>query len=122
MSRAHHADGADHATPHQLVRDLETSITARLAAADESRDDIARAQEQAAQLITDAEADAAEAAARSAAAIVSAAYAEAARLAEEGRRRAAELTEAASRRRDEDVAEIVAAVLPDSCSRTEEAS
>lgn len=122
MSRAHDADGADHVTPHQLVRDLETSIAARLASVDESRDELARAQAKAAQLITDAEADAAEAAARRAAAIVSAAGATAARLTEEGRGRAAELTEAAARRRDEDVAEIVAAVLPESCSRTEEAS
>ena len=67
---------------------------------------------QADHLIAEAEAQAAEVARQRAAAILSAARAEAARLTQAGIRRAADLTAIAARRRDQDVATVVAAVLP----------
>ncbi|MFG1819353.1 hypothetical protein ACGFIF_36720 [Kribbella sp. NPDC049174] len=113
MSRTY--DGSEttgRATPHELVRNLEDSIAARLAAADQARDEVALAQVQADHLIAEAGAQAAEAARQRTAAILSAARAEAARLTEGGVRHAAELTEIAARRRNQDVATVVAAVLP----------
>lgn len=113
MSRAHDgSDIVDRATPHELVRELEHSIAARLAAADQARDEVALAQVQAAGLIAEAEAQAAEMARQRAAAILSAARTEATRLTESGLRHAADLTTVAARRRDEDVATVVSSVLP----------
>jgi len=113
MSRAHDDAGTvNHATPHDLVRELETSIAARLAAADQARDEVALAQVQADHLIAEAGAQAAEVARQRAAAILSAARAEAARLTQAGIGRAAALSAVAARRRDQDVATVVAAVLP----------
>lgn len=122
MSRAHSADGPDPVTPHQLVRDLETSIAARLAASNETREEVVRAQQRAAQLITEAESAAAVAAQQRAAGIVSAAREEASRLTEVGRRAAADLSAAAAQRRDADVDAIVAAVLPNPSSHGNETS
>jgi hypothetical protein len=124
MSRAHDAAGTvNHATPHEMVRELETSIAARLAAADQARDEMALAQVQADHLIAEAEAQAAEVARQRAAVILSAARAEAARLTQAGIRRAADLTAVAARRRDQDVAAVVASVLPQQArSSREEAS
>ena len=113
MSRARDdSDTVDHATPHELVRELENSIAARLAAADQARDEVALARVQADHLVAEAEAQAAEVARQRAAAILSAARAEAARLTQAGIRSAADLTSVAAQRRDQDVAIVVAAVLP----------
>ncbi|TCO42403.1 hypothetical protein EV646_11324 [Kribbella antiqua] len=113
MSRGHDdSDTVAQATPHELVRELENSIAARLAAANRAGDEVALAQVQADHLIAEAEGQAAEEARQRTAAILSAARAEAARLTEAGVRRAAELTAVATRRRDQDVATVVAAVLP----------
>jgi hypothetical protein len=122
MSRAHDgSDTVDRATPHELVRELEHSIAARLAAADQAHDEVALAQVQAADLIAEAEAQAAEMARQRAAAILSAARAEATRLTDAGIRRAAALSAIAARRRDQDVAAVVSSVLPqqDRSSREE---
>ena len=113
MSRAQpDSDTVAQATPHELVRELENSIAARLAAANEAGDEVALAQVQADDLIAEAEAQAAEEARQRTAAILSAARAEADRLTQDGIRHAADLTAAAARRRDQDVATVVAAVLP----------
>ncbi|TCN32908.1 hypothetical protein EV644_12350 [Kribbella orskensis] len=124
MSRTHDSsETTDRATPHELVRDLENSIAARLAAADQARDEVALAQVQADHLIAEAEAQAAEEARQRAAAILSAARAEAARLTQAGIRSAADLTSVAAQRRDQDVATVVDAVLPQpACSSRDEAS
>lgn len=122
MSRAHDdSETVAHSTPHELVRELENSITARLAAADQARDEVALAQVQADHLIAEAEAQAADVARQRAAAILSAARAEATRLTDAGVRRAAALTAVAVRRRDQDVATVVSSVLPprDRSSREE---
>ncbi|MER7243124.1 hypothetical protein [Kribbella sp. NPDC000426] len=113
MSRVDDDSGTvDPATSHELVRELEKSIAARLAAADQARDEVALAQVQAEHLIAEAEAQAAEEARQRTTAILSAARAEAARLTQAGYHRAADLTAATARRRDRDVATVVAAVLP----------
>jgi hypothetical protein len=113
MSRAHDdSDTVAQATPHELVRELENSIAARLAEANQAGDEVALAQVQADHLIAEAETQAAEEARQRTAAILSAARAEAARLTQAGIRRAADLTAVAARRRDKDVATVVAAVLP----------
>jgi hypothetical protein len=113
MSRTHdHRETVDPATSHALVRELENSIAARLAAADQARDEMALAKMQADHLIAEAEAQAAAVARLRAAAILSVARAEAARLVETGSRRAAGLAATAAGRRDRDVAAVVAAVLP----------
>ena len=113
MSRTHDSsETTDRATPHELVRDLENSIAARLAAADQARDEVALAQVQADHLIAEAEAQAAEEARQRAAAILSAARAEAGRLTQAGIRSAADLTSVAAQRRDQDVTTVVDAVLP----------
>jgi hypothetical protein len=113
MSRAHDdGDTVAQATPHELVRELENSIAARLAAANQAGGEVALAQVQADHLIAQAEAQAAEVARQRTAAILSAARAEAARLTQGGTRRAADLTAVANQRRDQDVATVVAAVLP----------
>ena len=113
MSRAHDdSDPLGQSTPHELVLELEKSIAARLAAANQAGDEVALAQVQADRLVAEAEAQAAEVARQRTAAILSAARADAARLTQDGIRRAADLTEAAARHRDEDVATVVAAVLP----------
>jgi len=113
MNRARDdSDTVDHATPHELVRELENSIAARLAAADQSRDEVALAHVQADHLVAEAEAQAAEAARQRAAAILSTARAEATRLTDAGIRRAAALTTIAARRRDQDVATVISSVLP----------
>lgn len=124
MSRAHDdSDTVNHATPHELVRELEDSIAARLAAADKARDEVALAQVQADHLITEAEAQAAEVARQRAAAILSAARAEATRLTQAGIRRAADLTAIAARHRDQDIAAVISSVLPQrALSSREEAS
>jgi hypothetical protein len=113
MSRAHEdSDTVGHATSHELVRELENSIAARLAAADQARNEVALAQVQADHLIAEADAQAAEVARQRAAAILSAARAEATRLTDAGIRRAAALTTVAAQRRDQDVATVVSSVLP----------
>jgi hypothetical protein len=124
MSRTHdRSETTDRSTPHEMVRDLENSIAARLAAADQARDEVALALVQADHLVAEAEAQAAEVGRRRTAAILSAARAEAARLTQAGIGRATDLTAAAARRRDQDVATAVAAVLPQSArSSQEEAS
>lgn len=121
MSRAHDdSDTVAQATPHELVRELENSIAARLAAANQAGDEVALAQVQADHLIAEAEAQAAEVARQRTAAILSAARAEAARVTQAGVRRAAALTAAADRRRDQDVATVVAAVLPQQTSSSQD--
>ena len=71
MSRAHDDAGTvNPATPHELVRELENSIAARLAAANQAGDEVALAQVQADHLIAEAEAQAAEVARHRTAAIL----------------------------------------------------
>jgi len=123
MSRTHDdSETVDPATSHELVRELEKSIAARLAAANQAGDEVALAQVQADHLIAEAEAQAAEVARQRTAAILSAARAEAARLAQDGIQHAAELTAAAARRRDQDVATVVAAVLPQPSRSSQDAA
>jgi hypothetical protein len=123
MSRVHDdSDTLDHATPHELVRELEKAIAARLAAEDQARDEVALAQVQADHLIAEAEAQAAEVARQRAAAILSAARAEATRLTDAGIRRAADVTAVAARRRDQDVASVVSSVLPEQDRSSREAA
>jgi hypothetical protein len=122
MSRGQDDAATVNASPHELVRELETSIAARLAAADQARDEVALAQVQADRLIAAAEAQAAEEARHRATAILSAARAEATRLTQAGIRRAAALSSVAARRRDQDVATVVAAVLPHIARSSLEAS
>jgi|SRR3954447_8588222 hypothetical protein len=105
-------DRTDRTTPHELVRALEKSVAARLAAANRAGDEVALAQVQADHLIAEAEAQAAEVARQRTTAILSAARAEAARVTQAGISQAADLTAVAARRRDHDVATVVAAVLP----------
>ena len=112
MSRARGGDGVDHTRAHELVLEFEASIAARLAASERAGDEVARAQLQADHLIVEAETQAGEEAQRRRAAILSSARAETTRLREAGIRRAADLTAIAARRRDADVAAVVASVLP----------
>lgn len=109
---AHDSDRVDEVTPHEMVQDLEMSIATRLSAAESARDDVARAQAQADALLAEAEVQAAKVGRVHAAAILAAARAEAARLADDGARAAADLTAAAARHRDDDVATVLARVLP----------
>jgi hypothetical protein len=99
-------------SPHELVRELEAAIAARLAAAGQARDEVASAQRQAEDLTAEAEVRASEAARRRRAAILSAAHAEAGRLTQAGIDGAAALSLAAARRRDDDVALVMSQVLP----------
>lgn len=112
MKRAHDGDRADPARAHELVREFEASIAARLAASEQAGDEVAQARLQADHLIAQAEVDAAEEAQRRRATILSSARAEAARLSEAGTRQAADLTAIAARRRDADVAAVLSSVLP----------
>ncbi|GAA1553427.1 hypothetical protein GCM10009789_03660 [Kribbella sancticallisti] len=115
MSRTHDdSETMEPATPHELVRELEDSIAARLTAADQARDEVALARVRADHLIAEAEAQAAEVARQRAAAILSVARAEAARLTGAGIARAAHLSAVAAGRRDQDVDSVVSAVLPQS--------
>ena len=112
----------DPATSHDLVRELERSIEARLTAA-EAGDEVTDARVEADRLIAEAEVRADEAARDHAAAILSEARVEAKRLAEAGTRRATDLAETAALHREEDVAAVVSSVLPaESSSSEEEAS
>lgn len=112
MTRTNDSETTDRATPHELVRALEQSIAARLTAANQAGDEVALSQVQADHLVAEAEAQAAEVARQRTAAILSAARAEAARVTQAGIRQAADLTAVAARRRDQDVATVVAAVVP----------
>lgn len=103
--------GVDPLAAHLMVRELETSIDTRLAAANESREDQVRADVQADALIAEARVQAAEAGRVHAEAILAAARAEAALVEVDGERAAAELTAAAARQRDDDVAAVLAGVL-----------
>jgi F0F1-type ATP synthase membrane subunit b/b' len=114
--RTNRTDGA---TPHELVRALEKSIAARLAAANRAGDEVALAQVKADRLVAEAEAQAAEVARQRTTAILSAARAEAARVTQAGIRRAAALTAVAARRRDQDVGMVVSAALPQQTSHDE---
>lgn len=112
MSRAHGGDGADQTRAHELVLEFEASIAARLAASEQAGNEVAQAQLQADHLIAEAEEQASQEAQRRKAAILSSARAETTRLREAGIRRAADLAAIAARRRDADVAAVVASVLP----------
>jgi len=112
MSRVPPDRAASPTTPHELVRELETSIEARLAAADQARAEVAQAQATAEHLLAEAAERAERDAQHRAAVILADARAEAVRLTEAGNRSAAELTAVAARRRDEDVAAVVSWVLP----------
>jgi vacuolar-type H+-ATPase subunit H len=112
----------DPATSHDLVRELERSIEARLTAA-EAGDEVTDARAEADRLIAEAEVRADEAARDHAAAILSEARVEAKRLAEAGTRRATDLAETAALHREEDVSAVMSSVLPaESSSSEEEAS
>lgn len=112
MSRAHGGDGADQTRAHELVLEFEASIAARLAASEQAGNEVAQAQLQADHLIAEAEEQASQEAQRRKAAILSSARAETTRLREAGIRRAADLAAIAARRRDADMAAVVASVLP----------
>lgn len=112
----------DPATSHDLVRELERSIEARLTAG-EAGDEVTEARVEADRLIAEAEVRADVAARDHAAAILSEARVEAKRLAEAGTRRATDLAETAALHREEDVSAVVSSVLPaESSSSEEEAS
>jgi vacuolar-type H+-ATPase subunit H len=112
MSRSPHDPPASKATPHELVLQLETSIETRLAAAEQARAEVERAQQQAIFVITQAAEQAVHDAQELTEGILADARTEAARVTEAGTGRAADLTALTARRRDEDVAAVVAAVLP----------
>ncbi len=112
MSRTPSNPATQEATPHELVLQLETSIQTRLAAADQARAEVAQAEAQAAYLIAEAAEQAVRDAQELKEVILADARAEAARLTEAGTVRAAGLTAVTARRRDADVAAVVAAVLP----------
>ncbi len=112
MSRTPHDPPASKATPHELVLQFETSIETRLAAAEQARAEVERAQQQATYVIAQAAEQAMHDAQELTEGILAGARAEAARLIEAGTVRAADLTALTARRRDEDVAAVVAAVLP----------
>jgi hypothetical protein len=112
MSRTPFDQPAHDATPHELVLRLETSIETRLAAAEQARAEVERAQQQATEVIAQAAEQAMHDAQELTDGILAGARAEAARLTEAGTVRAADLTALTVRRRDEDVAAVVAAVIP----------
>ena len=112
----------DPATAHQMVRDLERSIAARLAALGQD-DEVARARAEAERLVAEAQVLSDEAGRERTAAILSAARLAAERLVEAGTRRATDLTEFATTRLETDVAAVVSSILPEaSSSSREEAS
>ena len=112
----------DPATSHDLVRELERSIEARLTAG-EAGDEVTLAQVEADRLIAEAQGRADGAARQRVAAILCAARVEAKRLADAGIRRATDLAETATSHREEDVSAVVSSVLPvESSSSEEEAS
>ena len=112
----------DPATAHQMVRDLERSIAARLAAVDEDGE-FARARVEADRLVAEGQALADAAGRERTDAILSAARMEAQRLVDSGARRATELTELATTRLEADVAAVLSSILPEaSSSSREEAS
>lgn len=112
MSRARAGNGADSATAHEQVLEFEASIAARLAASERTADEVEQARLQANRLLAESEAQAGEEAKRRRAAILSSARVETTRLREDGIRRATDLTAIATRRRDADVAAVLASVLP----------
>lgn len=112
MSRTPRSSTRREATPHELVLNLETSIQTRLSAAEQASTEVAQAEAQAAYLLAEAAEQAVRDAQELKEGILADARAEAARLTEAGTVRAAELTAVTARRRDADVAAVVAAVLP----------
>jgi vacuolar-type H+-ATPase subunit H len=94
------------------VLQLETSIETRLAAAEQDRAEVERARQRATDIIAEAAQHATRDAQELTDGILADARSEAARLTEAGSVRAADLTARATVRRDEDVAAVVAAVLP----------
>lgn len=112
MSRTPHDPPASGATPHELVLQLEASIEARLTAAEQARAEVERARQQATCITAQAAEQAMHDAQELTDGILADARSEAAGLTEAGSVRAADLTARAAARRDEDVAAVVAAVLP----------
>jgi vacuolar-type H+-ATPase subunit H len=112
MSRTPPEPPANDATPHELVLQLESSIETRLAAAEQARDEVERARQRATDVIAQAADQAMHDAQELTEGILAYARTEAARLTEIGAVRAADLTALTARRRDKDVAAVVAAVLP----------
>jgi hypothetical protein len=102
-----------------MVRDLERSIAARLAALGQD-DEVARARAEAERLVSQAQVLSDEAGRERTAAILSAARLEAKRLIEAGTRRATDLTEFATTRLETDVAAVVSSILPDANSSSQE--
>lgn len=111
MSGAPHDTGAT-PSPHELVLGLETSIEARAAAEEKAQDEVTRAHREADQIVAAAAAEAARAAERLTAEVLAAARIEADGLRQAGVRSAEHLAALAARRRDENVADSVTAVLP----------
>jgi hypothetical protein len=99
-------------SPHELVLGLESSIEARAAAEEKAQDEVTRAHREADQIIAAAAAEAAQAAERLTAEVLAAARIEADGLRQAGIRSAEDLAAVAARRRDENVAASVSAVLP----------
>ena len=110
----------DPTTAHQMVRDLEQSIAARLAALDGNDDEVARARVEADRLVAEAQALADEAARERTATILSAARTEAKRLLEAGTRHATDLTRLATTRLETDIATVVSSILPEANSSSRE--
>jgi hypothetical protein len=102
-----------------MVRELERSIAARLAALGDD-DAVARARVEADHLVAEAQVRADEAARERTAAILAAARMEAKRLVDAGARRATDLTEFATTRLETDVAAVVSSILPDANSSSQE--
>jgi vacuolar-type H+-ATPase subunit H len=111
MSCAPHDPGAS-PSPHELVLGLESSIEARVAAEERAQDEVTRAHREADQIVAAAAAEAAQAAERLTAKVLAAAGIEADGLRQAGIRSAEDLAAVAARRRDENVAASLTAVLP----------
>jgi vacuolar-type H+-ATPase subunit E/Vma4 len=99
-------------SPHELVLGLESSIEARVAAEEGAQDEVTRVHREADQIVAAAAAEAAQAAERLTAEVLAAARIEADGLRQAGIRSAEDLAAVAARRRDENVADSVTAVLP----------
>jgi vacuolar-type H+-ATPase subunit H len=111
MSGAPHDTGAS-PSPHELVLGLESSIEARVAAEEKAQDEVTRAHREADEIVGAAAAEAAQAAERLTAEVLAAARIEADGVRQAGIRSAEDLAAVAARRRDENVADSVTAVLP----------
>jgi hypothetical protein len=112
MTRTSPNPRASRATPRELVLQLETSIETRLAATEQGRAELGQARQRATQTIAQSAEQARLDAQELTEGILAGARTEAARLTQAGSVGAADLTTRAAAGREEDVAAVVAAVIP----------